>query len=401
MTVRSLLVSWGLSVSLCAAAALAGPLTPPGAPAPTMKTLDELEPRIPIGPLTTPGDADSKYKISVAGSYYLTGDIIADDLKSGIEIGVSNVTLDLMGFEMIGAQLFGQGTDGIRIDRSQENITIRNGIVRDWGNDGIDLALSENALIEEIVAAANGDSGVIAGVRAVVQRCRADGNGRTGISLSDGSITDCTATGSVIGYGISATGSAVARCYVSGSQNGYFVSGSNVTDCVAESNTFVGFEGGASAIFERCNAILNGDWGFDGSASVVSCNATANEGGGIRALTGVVRDCNVVGNTDFGISASSTVRVVGNTCWANSGADPESANIRLTGVNARAENNIVRDGVVGIRVTGGDNLIIGNLAGGNTIAFVIAPGNAAGDILNLSGGATITTGNNWINVILD
>ena len=33
----------------------AGELDPAGAPAPTMKTLEEVEPRIPIGPNTTPG----------------------------------------------------------------------------------------------------------------------------------------------------------------------------------------------------------------------------------------------------------------------------------------------------------------------------------------------------------
>src|SRR5262245_46218450 len=44
-----------------------GALTPPGAPAPTMKTLDQLEPRIPINATNTPGDATSVYKITVPG----------------------------------------------------------------------------------------------------------------------------------------------------------------------------------------------------------------------------------------------------------------------------------------------------------------------------------------------
>ena len=47
-----------------------GPLTPPGAPAPTMKSLDQVEPRIAVNSTNTPGGADSLYKITQPGSYY-------------------------------------------------------------------------------------------------------------------------------------------------------------------------------------------------------------------------------------------------------------------------------------------------------------------------------------------
>ena len=84
-----------LTACLCVAApALAGGLTPPGAPAPTMKTLDEVEPRIPIGPLTTPGDAGSVYRISQPGSYYLTGNLVGQANKCGIEIASSGVSVN-------------------------------------------------------------------------------------------------------------------------------------------------------------------------------------------------------------------------------------------------------------------------------------------------------------------
>src|SRR5208337_66021 len=66
-----------------------GSLTPPpGAPAPTMKSLDQIEARTPI---STP------YTITQPGSYYLTTNL---NLTEGdaINIETDGVTLDLNGF---------------------------------------------------------------------------------------------------------------------------------------------------------------------------------------------------------------------------------------------------------------------------------------------------------------
>src|SRR6186713_1252076 len=78
-----------------------GPLTPPlGPPAPTMKTLDQVEPRKPIDATNTPGDADSLFKITQPGSYYLTANVTGVNAKYGIEIAASGVTVDLNGFDL-------------------------------------------------------------------------------------------------------------------------------------------------------------------------------------------------------------------------------------------------------------------------------------------------------------
>ena len=66
--------------------AIAGDLNPPaGSVAPTMKTLDEVEPRIAINAVNTPGDSNSVYRISQPGSYYLTGNVTAPAGDSAIE----------------------------------------------------------------------------------------------------------------------------------------------------------------------------------------------------------------------------------------------------------------------------------------------------------------------------
>ena len=71
----------------------AGDLEPPGSPSPTMKTLGEVESRIPISSLPI--------SITESGSYYLTGNMSASD--DGIKVHADNVTIDLMGYAIDGS----------------------------------------------------------------------------------------------------------------------------------------------------------------------------------------------------------------------------------------------------------------------------------------------------------
>lgn len=102
-----------------------GPLTPPGPPAPSMKSLDQVEPRTAIAGRT----AGSGPLISQPGSYYLTGNIIVtNESSSGISISTNNVTLDLNGFSVISPRSLPQNTSGISANFDGiTNVTIRNG----------------------------------------------------------------------------------------------------------------------------------------------------------------------------------------------------------------------------------------------------------------------------------
>ena len=71
--------------------AFSGPLDPPGAPAPTMKTLQQVEPRTPISSIP--------FTITTPGSYYVTSDL-ATTGTLGIRIDTNDVTLDLSGFTL-------------------------------------------------------------------------------------------------------------------------------------------------------------------------------------------------------------------------------------------------------------------------------------------------------------
>ena len=98
-----------------------GSLTPPGAPAPAMKTLDQVEPRTPISALP--------FTINAAGSYYLTGNLSVTS-GSAITISVDDVTLDLNGFTLSSTASPASGTAILIPSGSKANITIRNGQIR-------------------------------------------------------------------------------------------------------------------------------------------------------------------------------------------------------------------------------------------------------------------------------
>ena len=155
-----------------------GPLTPPGAPAPMMKTLDQVEPRTPITTLP--------YTISLPGSYYVVTNLTGG---SGIAIAASGVTLDLMGFELVG----GTGS-GIFVSGSRTNICIRNGTVRNWSTIGVHAANANDSILQELRVSNNGTHGLALGYRGRVRDCIASSNGSDGISaLDDGTISGCTA----------------------------------------------------------------------------------------------------------------------------------------------------------------------------------------------------------------
>ncbi|MGH7133593.1 MAG: right-handed parallel beta-helix repeat-containing protein [Phycisphaerales bacterium] len=211
--VRNLTIST-ITILLVSAAWLgAGPLNPPaGSVSPSYKTLSEIEPRIAVNAANTPPGVDSLFKITQPGSYYLTGNIVGVAAKHGIDISVSGVTLDLNGFDVVGVPGSLDGVFGS--NAPTVNITVRNGSVRNWGGNGVNVFnAGSNTIVEGITAYQNGGVGVFGGFGGIVTRCTAYANGGNGIHAGSATtVIGCSAftnTGSGIAVG---AGSTVMQC---------------------------------------------------------------------------------------------------------------------------------------------------------------------------------------------
>src|SRR5690606_12742061 len=154
-----------LAAALLASLAGAGNLNPPSGPVgPTMKSLQQIEPRTPISNATTPGDAESVRRITQPGSYFLTGDILGVAGKSGIIVDTPGVvTIDLNGFAVIGVAGSIVGIDSLASTR----LTIRNGEVREWTADGVRTGtLTHGVRLVGLVLRNNGQDGAELGANA-------------------------------------------------------------------------------------------------------------------------------------------------------------------------------------------------------------------------------------------
>jgi hypothetical protein len=234
-------------LALAAAAFAQGPLTPPpGAPAPLMKSLDQIEARTPLvaGQPGVSIDANGGITISASGSYYLTGNRTVST-GNGILINSSGVSVDLNGFSLTSTSPTNSGV-GIAIGSSIKDITISNGHIRgsvsnsggtytgNGFNDGINAPGGAvlNAQVRNVTVSgckAKGiDLAALSGISTVVESCVVRSIGGLGIAanvVSHCSATDC---GSIA------------------------ISADVVSNCTAKSTTGVGIN---ADVVQNCHAV--------------------------------------------------------------------------------------------------------------------------------------------------
>ncbi len=289
-----------------------------------------------------PGDA-ARFPITITegGSYRLTSNLTADMGANAIEITVAGmgpgVTLDLNGFEVIGVA---GSLDGIIATAwATRSVTVRNGTVRDFGGDGIDLGVANGAIVEGIHARENGGRGIHAGFAGNVRVSVAYGNGDAGILVNnDGLVESCVAEGNT-GAGIYAYGGSVRGSLAY--QNSFYgvqAYRSTVSDTSAHGNTLAGF--------------------FINEGNLVDSTSVQNTVGG---------GCIYVGDRS---------RVAGNTCVGMGSAT--GSGIVVGGSGNRIEGNNAVSAGTAFDVAGSANLIIRNSASSSTTPYSIAAGNTAG-----------------------
>ena len=342
-----------------------GSLTPPGPPAPMMKTLAQIEPRTEINATNTPGDADSLYAIVRPGSYYLSGVIEGESGKHGLKILASDVTLDLMGFSLTG------GTDtlsGIFVAEGLRNITIRNGTIHRFGENGVRAKEVSNAIYEALHLSNNGMVGLEAGDNVLVKDSVATENGSAGIVTAfEGRVIHCAAVSNgqvedAVGIYV-ASGSIVRGCSVrANTSKGIVAHAAVIQDCSAAGNTLMGIDAGLFSTVKNCRVSSNG---FGGGTV------------GIKASNSTISQCLVDEQSGHCILVDISSVVIENRCNGNGPGGGVTA-IHATGIANRIEGNHVIAAFGGIWVEGTGNTIIRNTAVNCSNHYEIAASNFKG-----------------------
>ncbi|MFG0258369.1 MAG: right-handed parallel beta-helix repeat-containing protein [Phycisphaerales bacterium JB043] len=313
---------------------LAGPLSPPGAPLSTYKTLTDVEPRkvlyndfVGLNPIV----------IDSPGSYYLGENIDAFHSEHGIQILAPNVTLDLNGYTITGNTEVGS-LDGINLGPEANNVTILNGTIQAFFGDGIGAEGRSGLRVQGVRCQFNGEKGLVGGPGAVVSDSYFDGNGDYGVFLtSQATVENCVANNTNTFSGFDLGGGSIARGCTANDNNGdgfNMSSGSIAENCTAFSNGGSGFDASITSIFRGCTASVN-NTGFDmgGHSQAINCSARGNVSNGfVLGFESRVEACIADSNGSHGIFVGGTHNtIINNHVSSNTGA----------GIDVPSDHNVI------------------------------------------------------------
>ena len=314
-----------------------GPLTPPpGAPAPTMKTLNQVEPRTAIESLP--------FTISTAGSYYFTQNLqFAATTGNAIEITTGGVTLDLSGFTLSStAAVTGRA---ISVASGLNNIAIKNGIIT--GNTIVTIAGTPRVWTTIAGGFSNGVFYTSSVARNMtVEHLQVSGCRNSGITANYGRVTDSTANSNGNDGIIANFGSVIDSTVTSNALSGIIASSGSIRNSSANSNAFSGITISSGNI-AHSTANSNGTYGISANGgSVANSTAISNDAFGISASNGTVTNSTANSNDTFGISADNGT-ITNSTARTNGTYGISATNGSVTSCTA------LGNGTLGISVTNG------------------------------------------------
>jgi len=294
-----------------------GPLDPPAGPAPTMKSLDQIEPRTPISGLP--------FVITEPGSYYFTGNLVfTEEEGNAITIEASNVTLDLMGFTLSStSSVTGSGIVlPLGVVGVNQHIAIRNGTIvgsTTVSKSGSPATWSVNpsgfnysiynftgyAKFKDLMISGARKDGLYSYYSCSVENVHSTQNGENGISISSGRVTKSTTIANG-GIGIFAPSGSVSSSFSSDNGGGGISTPSgNVSSSISSGNGGTGISA-LGGVVTSSTAKRNINDGISaGEGSVVDSHASDNGHDGIEAQNGRVSNSTAVSNGVKGISAFS------------------------------------------------------------------------------------------------
>ena len=297
-----------------------GALTPPGAPAATMKSLDQIEARTPI--------SSAPFTITQSGSYYLTTNLTVTT-GDGIDISTNGVTLDLNGYTISSTAASATGT-GILLNSGLSSsglsdITICNGHIRGgvanngsgvYGGNGFGSGIiysgnpPVNVLVSRVSVAGCQYCGIYLDIddSTVVESCTVLTVGSDGIyasTIKQSTAIDC---GSSAIYGV-----LVSDCRGQSSSSGDGVYASTVQNCYGSSSSGDGVYAYNTAL--NCNGYSSSGYGVIASTAQ-NCNGSSSSSDGINAT--IAQNCN---GSSSGSNYGIYVSYIANGCYgySNSG----------------------------------------------------------------------------------
>jgi hypothetical protein len=303
----------------CSTAIAQGSLTPPGAPAATMKSLDQVYGRLDSRtPIT---NASSSYIISAPGSYYLTTNLTVST-GNGIAINANGVTLDLNGFT-ISSTLASASWTGIALSTPLNDITIVNGHIRSgvtnngsgvFSGSGFNAGIGyigtgiypTNVYVSKISVSGVLNYGIGIGNNgnaSVVEDCQVTTAGVCGINaatvkssvaidcragIQGDCVSDCQGFGGVIGIAAAAT---ALNCYGQGVST-YGVSAGTAQNCYGLSSSGTGLY--VTNVAKNCYGQSSSGMGLF-SPTAIGCTGAGGSGVGMSAT--IANSCRIISGT--------------------------------------------------------------------------------------------------------
>jgi hypothetical protein len=294
-----------------------GVLTPPGAPAPTMKTLAQMEPRTPI--------SSAPITITAPGSYYLITNLTISS-NTAISVSANNVTLDLNGFTIFSTENPAASSVGISLNAGT-NISIFHGFISGgviinggtYGGsgfaNGISASNAVNVRVSGVSVCGCLDSGVYLGDNSVVESCTVNTAGSYGVyatAVSDTTAQNCgvvgvyaancanNCCGAAFGAGTGVSANAANNCNGTAGTGGTGVYASSGMNCVGTAGT----AGTGVSMITANNCYGTAGTGGVGVSAVTANNCTGTTTGGEGVAVENANNCyGASSGSGYGINA--------------------------------------------------------------------------------------------------